>query len=75
MSTSTSLRDALRPGLIASAQRICRKTRSPDDMPCGDCIYTVAVLHTDFLNILPPPASRMSRNLLCEEIMGAAQDG
>lgn len=74
MPIATSLRNALRPGLIASAQKICRNTRSSDDMPCSDCIYTVAVLHSDFLNVLPAPAGRMPRSLLCEEIMGAAQD-
>lgn len=67
------LRDMLRPGLIASAQRICRKIRSADEMPCGDCLYTAALLYADFLHVLPDAS--IPRRLLCEEIMAAAMDG
>lgn len=67
------LRGTLRPGLIASAQKICRKMRYEDDMPCADCIYTVASLHSEFVQILP--CDDDERRYLCEEIMSAAMDG
>lgn len=67
------LRDTLRPGLIASAQKICRKMHGPYRMPCGDCLYTVGLLHSEFINVLPD--GEVPRRYLCEEIMAAAMDG
>lgn len=67
------LRGTLRPGLISSAQKICRKIRFEGDMPCADCIYTVASLHAEFVHILP--CDNGERQYLCEEIMSAAMDG